>query len=96
MIGSEADKRIKATEESYSSLAESESNETLAVGRREFMADCEPTIFEDVISKLRIATGETVLSVGCGCGKTAELWLAIAKELSLNLCLNDFDKVISR
>jgi SAM-dependent methyltransferase len=82
--------------EMYSSLADSESNETVRVGRRSEDACTEPMIWEDINFKLRITPGERGADIGCGCGVIARLWYAKARSENLDMTLVDFPSPIRR
>ena len=90
------DDRLLSSFRSYSSLASSQDNMQLAVGRSSSMEGSEEDIFQDAFEKLSVNNGHKILCIGIGCGQIANWWLLKAIEMDLSLCFVDFPEVLNK
>tara|TARA_R110002072_G_scaffold1989_3_gene16448 strand:- start:11414 stop:12163 length:750 start_codon:yes stop_codon:yes gene_type:complete len=78
----------------YAKLSKEKAGSTESAGRRAEDEGIEPRIFEDILSKLEITEGQSILDIGCGCGPITNMLLDFSKENKSSLHLIDVPEVI--
>ena len=89
-----SDARLAKAVEYYSSTAK-ESSASARVGRVTSGLEEDRQVWADIARLLRIRPGMKVLDIGCGCGFTANQWVAQVTEHGIEACLMDIPAVIN-
>jgi SAM-dependent methyltransferase len=88
------DKRLKQARSLFSSIAKEGSSAAERVGRPKGAESAEELMWCDILGKLTVPDGSSIIDIGVGNGLIARKWLELARTIAVDLALADFPEVI--
>lgn len=88
------DERVKQARSLFSSIAKEGASTAEKVGRPKSAECAEELMWRDILAKLTVPEGSSVIDIGVGNGLVARKWLELARTGAVDVVLADFPEVI--